>query len=124
MFWVFPWLFREFARQRCWGQRCWQELGPALRVVFRPHPLAVAGKLDGTESDTVSDTVNGTVNERQRWFLAQLYRGNRVTWREIAQHFQVSQSTAKRDIAGLQAKGLVEFVGAPKTGSYRLREQP
>jgi len=90
----------------------WQELGPALRVVFRPHPLTLAG----TEDDTV--------NDRQRWFLAQLRQGNRVTWREIAQQYQVSESTAKRDIADLQARQLVEFVGAPKTGRYRLREQP
>jgi len=89
-----------------------QELGPALRVVFRPHPLTLAG----TEDDTV--------NDRQRWFLAQLRQGNRVTWREIAQQYQVSESTAKRDIADLQARQLVEFVGAPKTGRYRLREQP
>ena len=98
----------------------WQELGPALRVVFRPHPLTLAS----TEDDTINDTVNDTVNDRQRWFLAQLRQGNRVTWREIVQQYQVSESTAKRDIADLQAKQLVEFVGAPKTGRYRLREQP
>jgi len=98
----------------------WEELGPALRVVFRPHPAAVADTDDGT----INDTVNGTVNDRQHWFLVQLNQGNHITWREIAEHFQVSERTAKRDIADLQSKQLIEFVGAPKTGSYRLRRQP
>jgi ATP-dependent DNA helicase RecG len=94
----------------------WQELGPALRVVFQPHPAAAA--------ETADVPVNVPVNDRQRWFLEQLSRGNPVKARDIAAKFQVADKTAKRDIADLQAKQLVEFVGAPKTGSYRLREQP
>jgi predicted HTH transcriptional regulator len=94
----------------------WQELGPALRVVFRPHPAAA------TEAADVP--VNVPVNDRQRWFLAQLNKGNPVKAQEIAERFQVTERTAKRDIADLRAKNLVEFIGAPKMGRYRLRQEP
>jgi len=94
----------------------WQELGPALRVVFRPHSAAAA--------ETADVPVNVPVNDRQRWFLEQLGRGDPVKARDIAARFQVADKTARRDIADLQAKQLVEFVGVPKTGGYRLREQP
>jgi len=39
----------------------------------------------------------------------------------IALRFDVTEKTARRDIADLKARGLIEFVGAPKTGYYRLR---
>lgn len=90
----------------------WQELGPVLRVVFRPHPLAV------------DVPVNVPINDRQRWFLEQLRTGNPVKARDLALQFQVTEKTARRDIADLQNKELIAFVGAPKTGSYQLQEQP
>jgi len=98
----------------------WEELGPALRVVFRPHP-AVAAELINV---SVNVPINVPINDRQRWFLDQLSRGVPVKAREIAEHFQVTERTARRDIADLQSKRLVEFVGARKTGGYRIREEP
>lgn len=92
----------------------WEELGPALRVVFRPHPAATE------EADVlINDPANVPINDRQRWFLYQLNQGTPVKAREIAEHFQVAEKTAKRDIADLQSKQLVEFVGARKTGNYQ-----
>lgn len=32
----------------------------------------------------------------------------------------VAEKTAKRDLAALKARALIQFVGPPKTGSYRL----
>ena len=98
----------------------WEELGPALRVVFRPHPEVAAANVDVP----TSVPVNVPINVRQRWFLEQLRSGKRVKAREIAEHFQVAEKTARRDIADLQSKQLVEFVGARKTGVYRLRGKP
>jgi ATP-dependent DNA helicase RecG len=97
----------------------WQELGPALRVVFWPHAAAA----DETANVPINVPVNVPINDRQRWFLDQVSKGIRVGAREIAAHFDVSEKTARRDIAYLQSKQLVEFVGARKTGSYRIREQ-
>ncbi len=98
----------------------WQELGWALRVIFRPHP-EVAAEGDGHSDVLVNVPVNVPVNERQRWFLEQLSRGKPLKAQDIASRFDVAEKTARRDIADLKARGLIEFVGAPKTGYYRLR---
>jgi predicted HTH transcriptional regulator len=38
----------------------------------------------------------------------------------MAAYWSISEKTAKRDIADLKRKSLVEFVGAPKNGFYRI----
>lgn len=93
----------------------WEERGAALRVVFRPHPMAV--------TDITDVSINVSINDRQRWFLEQIGKGMSVKAREIAQQFHVAERTAWRDIADLESKQLIEFVGARKTGVYRLREE-
>jgi predicted HTH transcriptional regulator len=60
-------------------------------------------------------------NDRQKWFLNQTGKGIRVSSSELAAHWDISQKTAKRDIADLKQKGLIEFSGAPKNGYYSLK---
>ena len=97
----------------------WEELGPVLRVVFRPHALVSAE----TDNVLINVPINVSINDRQRWFLDQLGRGIPVKARDVAKHFSITEKTARRDIADLQSKRLVEFVGARKTESYHIREQ-
>jgi prophage DNA circulation protein len=73
--------------------------------------------------DETGETVNETVNARQQWFIAQIIAGRQPGWADLVKQWQVSRATAMRDIAGLKARGLIEFVGAPKTGFYRLTKQ-
>ncbi len=40
---------------------------------------------------------------------------------DLAAQWNISQKTAKRDIADLKRKGLIKFLGAPKNGHYRLK---
>jgi predicted HTH transcriptional regulator len=47
--------------------------------------------------------------------------GIRISGSDLAAYWNVSQKTAKRDIADLKQKGLIEFLGAPKNGYYRLK---
>ena len=75
-------------------------------------------------SEGVNEGVTGyALNERQRWFLQQLQLGHRVSPDEIAQYWKKSVATVERDIAGLRKQNLIEFVGAPKTGHYRIKPQ-
>ena len=92
----------------------WAELGAAVRVTFYPHPEAI-------ESETADVPVNVPVNNRQKWFLNQTSKGLRISSSDLAAKWTVSQKTAKRDIADLKQKGLIEFFGAPKNGNYRLK---
>ncbi len=124
-------VFRELGLMEEWGtgyrrvmEACqsdgypppeWQELSSAFRVTFYPHP-------DVTLAPDVDVPVNVPVNERQRWFLNQLGAGNKVQAADVAVRWGVAEKTAKRDIAALKKHGIIEFVGPPKTGSYRIRE--
>jgi predicted HTH transcriptional regulator len=90
----------------------WQEVGPSLRVTIFPHPEAGERLMDVP--------VNVPVNERQTWFMEQLRDGRNCKASDLAAQWDVTEKTAKRDIAALKNKGLVRFVGAPKTGGYVL----
>ena len=82
----------------------------AVRVIFYPHPESVE-----------SEATDVPVNNRQKWFLNQIGKGVRVSTSELAAQWNISQKTAKRDIADLKHKGLIEFSGAPKNGYYHLK---
>jgi len=61
-------------------------------------------------------------NQRQMWFLESLKQGDHCKADDIAKTWKVSPRTAKYDIAKLMNAGLVQFVGAKKTGCYELKE--
>ncbi len=90
------------------------ELGYALRVIFYPHP-------EVGEMEKLDVPVNVPVNDRQKWFLKQIGKNIRVSSLDIAKRWEVSQKTAKRDIADLKQRELIEFLGSQKTGYYRLK---
>ena len=90
----------------------WEELGTAFRVIFHPHPAVLE-----------HSRASVPVNDRQRWFLEQLAAGKQIRAFNLAVYWSISEKTAKRDIADLKRKGLVEFVGAPKNGFYRITEE-
>jgi len=95
----------------------WEELGTAFRVIFYPHPAV----LEYPRADVpVSVPVNVTANDRQRWFLEQLATNKHIRASDLAAYWSISEKTAKRDIADLKKKGLIEFVGASKNGFYRI----
>ena len=91
----------------------WEELSTAIRVIFYPHPAV-------NEYSHVDVPVNVPVNDRQHWFLVQLAAGKQSKSSDLATYWGVSIKTAKRDIAELKSKGVIEFVGAPKNGFYRV----
>jgi hypothetical protein len=75
----------------------------------------------------VNDPVKGSdgkFSERQRWFMDQLAQGKSVKATDLRRRWAVSEKTAKRDIAALKNRGLIEFSGSFKTGAYRLVRYP
>lgn len=100
----------------------WQELGAAFRVTFYPHPEVISSSETNVPVNVpVNAPVNVPVNERQQWFLNQLGAGRKVKAIEISRRWKVAEKTAKRDITALKKQGIIEFVGLPKTGTYRLK---
>jgi predicted HTH transcriptional regulator len=104
----------------------WEEIGPVLRVTFAPHPqtttLSATQAQGGVPVNVPANVpVNVPVNERQQWFLDQLRQCVKCGPADIAAEWGVVLKTAKRDTADLQKKGLIIFVGPPKTGTYKLK---
>ncbi len=64
------------------------------------------------------DEVN--LNERQQWVLRELQRGTQVRRPMLESKFDVSDKTAKRDLAQLISRGAVAFVHAGRDGYYQL----
>jgi len=94
----------------------WRELGVAFRVLFYPHPEVMELLVD-------SVPVNVPVNDRQQWLPEQLAAGIRARASDLATHWGVAEKTAKRDIAYLKGRELIEFIGSTKKGAYRIRTQ-
>jgi hypothetical protein len=59
------------------------------------------------------------LSARQRWFLAQVAEAGRCGAREIAEAWEVSLKTARRDIGALQKAKLLEYVGSRRRGRYQ-----
>jgi predicted HTH transcriptional regulator len=112
----------------------WHETGPVLRVRFAPHREVAEHFAQMDIADTYPDTDDGSVNvsvnsgedldrplnQRQEWMLNVLGEGRRVGAEDIAGRFEISERTARRDIADLRRRELIAFVGPPKTGHYEL----
>lgn len=76
--------------------------------------------INDPESGPGNDPITASLNERQLWAIDRVGRGYPARARDIAAHWKVSIKSARRDLAGLCACGLLQFVGARKNGRYRL----
>lgn len=65
---------------------------------------------------------NEQINHRQSWFLVRLQEGAKISVHDICDHWAVSIKSAKRDIADMKRRGLIEFQGPKKTGFYKTNE--
>ena len=57
---------------------------------------------------------------RQYWILEQLRQGVQVTRRMVEKQFSVKDKQAKRELAGLSSRGMIEFIRKPRPGYYVL----
>ncbi|MBM4043988.1 MAG: response regulator transcription factor [Planctomycetes bacterium] len=73
--------------------------------------------------DTKNVTPGCALNERQKWVLAELARGTKITRPDVEKQFDVTARTVKRDLKDLLGLGLAEFVVRPRPGHYRLKER-
>ena len=76
------------------------------------------------QRDPVNDPLTGADdpenNERQQWALGQMHAGKEFRKADIADHFECSKETARRDLKDLRRRGMIEFIGPSKTGHWRL----
>lgn len=81
---------------------------------------------------TMSTTTNVTtrppkpaapLTERQHWILEQLRQDKKLTRVMLEQHFTIGPKQAKRELAGLSTRGLIEFVRKPRPGYYGIKSK-
>lgn len=60
------------------------------------------------------------LNLRQRWYIEALSQGKEVRADDLRRRWSVSEKTARRDVAALKERGMIEFVGPLRGGRYRL----
>lgn len=123
---------REAAASGGYPVPTWHEFGPVLRAVLYPHPdiAQVTSFSSATRDGTASGRVRGIgegdresalpLNDRQQWMLLSIVQGHVVAAEDLMTEFEVSERTARRDIAGLRSRGLIQFEGSFKTGQYVL----
>lgn len=78
----------------------------------------MAGDGDDVGDELASDG-NGLVT-RKAWILEQLTVGKKLKAGSVADHFNCSMRTAERALTTLKNQGVIEYVGNPRTGYYRL----
>lgn len=76
-------------------------------------PIASSG-------NQVTDDTGADANERRQQILALVRSGERLRVPGFASQLRCSYATAKREVDALKAEGSIEFVGAAKTGYYRV----
>lgn len=79
-----------------------------------PHEAA-------TSNGTRSVDADERFGQRQRWVLAQLASGVKLTRRAVQEQFNVSDRTAKRYLGELVEADLIEFDRSEHPGFYRLK---
>jgi predicted HTH transcriptional regulator len=96
---------------------------------FAKSEKSVAEKTRKAKVLTISkdDEIDGDITplyeptkRRQRMELIFIHKTEKPTMAKMKTKFKVSLATVKRDVASLKSEGLIEFIGADKTGKYVL----
>ena len=61
------------------------------------------------------------LNDRHHWIMDQLRDGVQLTRDMVMEHFQLGEKQAKRELATLTNRGLIDFERMPRPGHYVLR---
>lgn len=81
------------------------------------------GDTDGTPSVNKSTQNAGRLNDRQLWFLDELYHKGRMNNKDIAEFWDISLRAAKRDTEGLTKAGLICTKRGGSMSWYELVEK-
>lgn len=82
----------------------------------------IIGDIYGDTNVTINCPEFARLNPRQEWFLERVARNEKCTAEDIANHWQVTLRTAKRDIGVLRDNGRIIFVGSRRLGRYVMLE--
>ena len=87
-------------------------------------PMHVPATTPREQPDGPASKMDGPATERQLWILGQLQGGAQLIRQMVQKQFKISEKQAKRELAGLSKRGLIEFKRKPRPGHYTLRRKP
>lgn len=82
----------------------------------------IIGDIYGDIDVTINCPGSAGLNPRQEWFLERVARNEKCTAEDLANHWEVTLRTAKRDIGVLRDNGRIIFVGSRRLGRYVMLE--
>ena len=82
----------------------------------------IIGDIYGDIDVTINCPEFAELNPRQEWFLERVARNEKCTAEDLANHWEVTLRTAKRDIGVLRDNGRIIFVGSRRLGRYVILE--
>ncbi len=95
--------------------------GPAKRVLNDRDSDRINDPEDDRVRKSAGPSRRREINLRQRWYLDALAAGRDIGADDLRRRWNVSEKTARRDMAALKERGAIEFVGTPRSGRYQLR---
>lgn len=114
------------------AERAGFELSDGHFAGAKQNDRPAASRPDDRKNDRINDPTNDRnrgpsrpssedgLNPRQRWYLEALAAGKEVRADDLRRRWGVSEKTARRDVAALKARDMIEFIGPLRTGQYRL----
>ncbi len=90
-----------------------------LRASSGDSVVSPVGGVSCLEAETAV-TGQEPLTDRQYWILEQLRQGMQITRRMVEKQFSVKDKQAKRELAGLSSRGMIEFIRKPRPGYYVL----
>ncbi len=103
------------------GDRGYQ-LTEKITVVNGNDPVRDPANEPDEPDPALQNEPDMSLTERQEWVVGQLQEGRRLQIGMAIKELKCSRSTAKREIAGLRERGLIEFIGNGRAGHYKLKE--
>ena len=95
---------------------------PATEVETGADYGDIIGDIYGDIDVTINCPEFSELNPRQEWFLERVARNEKCTAEDLANHWEVTLRTAKRDIGLLRDNGRIIFVGSRRLGRYVMLE--
>jgi len=71
----------------------------------------------------LNDTLNEDLNLTERKIASEIYNDNKITAENISNNTKLAISTVKRNLVGLQNKGILLRVGSKKTGYWEIKNK-
>jgi hypothetical protein len=96
-------------------------VGPAKRALNDRDSDRIIDPTDDLVRKSAGPSRRREINLRQRWCLDALAAGRDLRADDLCRRWSVSEKTARRDVAALKQRGMIEFVGSRRSGRYQLR---